>query len=83
MTWHRIGGTSLGAFVLVLAFLAGRMNAGADPALTGAATTKAKASVQTQQSAPSSTPEETYSTDTYPDDSSSTSDPNPPVTASS
>jgi hypothetical protein len=37
VTWHRIGTGSIGAFVLVLAFLAGRMNGGADPGLAKSA----------------------------------------------
>jgi hypothetical protein len=91
MTWQRISMTSLCAFVVVFALLAGRMTAGADPGLDRSATkakaqvrttTKASPATQASPATPVQTP--TYSTDPYAGSGSqTTSDPNPPVTHSS
>jgi hypothetical protein len=57
--------TSVGAFVVVLGFLAGRMNGGADPALSGEKTTSktapASQSTVRRSTTTTTTPAQTYS----------------------
>ena len=68
-TWGRVAGGSLGVFMVLLAFLAGRMRAGDDPGLASGTSKSPKASTQTQTPSPSQTQTQ--------------SDPNPPTTHSS
>jgi hypothetical protein len=78
-TWRRVGTTSVGAFLVVLGFLAGRMDGGADPGLADDTTSsrsavrqKAAVSSGTQAPAASLTESESVSPD-----------PSPPTTHSS
>jgi hypothetical protein len=75
-TWRRLAGGSLGLFFVVLAFLAGRMGAGADPALSDSKSETKKAS--TQQSTSTSD-----TSDAYDDSTSQATDPDPPTTSAS
>jgi hypothetical protein len=80
-TWRRIVIGSLGTFAVVLGFLAGRMNAGADAGLDGSATAHAKV-VRSTPADPSASG--TTNMDSGPTSGiTSTPDVNPPVTASS
>jgi hypothetical protein len=78
-TWRRVSTTSVGAFIVVLGFLAGRMQGGADPGIAedskasrpsvrqkAPVTTRTQAPAQSQSSAVSVSP-----------------DPSPPTTHSS
>jgi hypothetical protein len=102
-SWRRIVTGSLATFAVVLGFLAGRMNAGADPGIARSTTAHAKvvkktpatqsgSTTSTGATGDGSTP--TYddgsadpygggSTGTYGGGSATSSDPSPPVTASS
>jgi hypothetical protein len=90
-TWRRVGTTSVGAFVVVLGFLAGRMSGGADPALIDSATAKrpsarqkAVTSTPSTSSAPVAAPgSSSATTDSTTDYSSAAQDPSPPTTQSS
>ena len=75
-TWRRLVGGSLGLFFVILAFLAGRMGAGADPALSDNQSETKKAS--TQQSTSNS-----GTSSTYDDTTSQPTDPDPPTTSAS
>ena len=64
-TWRRVSTTSVGAFVVVLGFLAGRMSGGADPALSGDRTASKTASTSQstvrRSTTTTSAPAQTYS----------------------
>jgi hypothetical protein len=75
--WRRLVGGTLALFFVILAFLAGRMGGGADPALSRAKTHSNKQQ-PTRQSRST-----TGSGSLYDDGSSQTSDPNPPTTSAS
>jgi hypothetical protein len=71
-TWRRLAGTTVVLFAVILAFLAGRVRAGADPGLRAGAT-----QTQTQSAQPDTTspPEGTSPPEsTSPPDSSSAPD---------
>jgi hypothetical protein len=52
-TWRRLAGTTVVLFAVILAFLAGRVRAGADPGLRSGAT---QTQTQTQPAQPGATP---------------------------
>ena len=75
-TWRRLAGGSLGLFFVILAFLAGRMGAGADPALSDTKSETKKQSAH-QSSSTSGT------SAAYDDSTSQATDPDPPTTSAS
>ena len=87
-TWRRVGATSVGAFVVVLGFLGGRMNAGADPGLANSST-KTRSAVHQKAAATSTTTRTQTQTQTQTSPATAsgyasvTPDPNPPTTHSS
>jgi hypothetical protein len=73
VSWRRLGGGTAATFIVIGAFLAGRVNGGTDPALgttgaTSATTSTSASSGTTQRNGTSAT---------------TASDPNPPTTAAS
>ena len=76
-TWGRVAGGSLGVFMVLLAFLAGRMRAGDDPGLASSTSKSPKASTQTQSRSQSQTQSQSQA------QTQTQSDPNPPTTHSS
>jgi hypothetical protein len=87
-----VGGSSLGVFLVILAFLAGRMRAGDDPALSAkasasrpAASQKATTGARSKTPAASQAPaaSQTSQAQTQQQSSAKSSDPNPPATHSS
>ena len=80
-TWGRVAGGSLGVFMVLLAFLAGRMRAGDDPGLASGTSKSPKASTQTQSRSRSQT--QTQSPPQAQTQAQTQSDPNPPTTHSS
>jgi len=77
-TWRRVAGGSVGVFVVLVAFMAGRMRAGEDPGLTSSKSSAGRVATRTQ-TAPSSA----SSTQDTSASQAQTSDPNPPTTHSS
>ena len=73
--WGRVAGGSLGVFMVLLAFLAGRMRAGDDPGLASSTSKSPKASTQTQTQSRSQSQSQAQT--------QTQSDPNPPTTHSS
>jgi hypothetical protein len=88
-TWRRVATGSVGAFVVVLGFLAGRMNGGADPGLAssarhGDAATSVHATTTKTQSTTTTTGTAAPTTQTVPQQPTQVAqDPSPPTTHSS
>src|SRR5689334_907307 len=87
-TWRRLGAGTAGLFLVIVAFLAGRMRAGADPALATSTSNRAQ-QPPAQLAPPQAQPDPGYGDPAYGDPygdegaQSAPADPNPPTTHAS